>query len=75
MRFLYSVAKFYPYLCIGFSIAFVELGLYYRRKNHPAQFFFWGSICFFSLTTLMWFVFRGDVNSDRWVHWILGEVI
>lgn len=75
MRFFYTFLKFYPYLCIGFGIAFAELGLYYRRKNHRLQFMFWGLICFFIITTLMWFVFRGDLNSDRWAHWMIGDEI
>lgn len=75
MRFFYSIAKFYPYLCIGLSVAFFELGLYYRRKNHRAQFVFWGMIGFFILTTLMWFVFRGDLNSDQWIRWMQGDEV
>ena len=74
MHVIYFLGRLYPYWAIPAIVILVEVGIFFKRKNHRIQYYFWGSTFMLGLGLLGWFIFRGDKFSDEWirtvVHWI-----
>jgi hypothetical protein len=68
MRFVYVLARLYPYLAVAFIIALTQLGIYFRRKRMNAQWYCWGVSAILGIGIIAWFVMRGDLNTDEWLR-------
>ena len=68
MHALFSIVRFYPYWALPVAIILAETGFYFRRREKPARFYFFGFSGLLVLGIACWFVFRGDINSDAWVR-------
>ncbi len=71
--FVFFIARFYPFFALAFALLFFDLGRHFRRRKDRRQWGFWAVCGFFLLTTLLWLVFRGDMNSEKWVRQVLGS--
>jgi hypothetical protein len=68
MRLIYLAARLYPYWAIALSMAFIQVGLYYRRLGNAKQWHFFGLTGILLVGLLVWLIFRGDRNSDLWLR-------
>jgi hypothetical protein len=71
MHWIFAALRFYPYWALPAALLCFELGVFFRRRLSSIEWAFWGAVGFFVVSTLLWFGFRGDVNSDRWLKAIL----
>ena len=62
------MGKIYPFLAISCALASGQLGLFFLRKHNRVHLLFWLISFVLITTTVLWVIFRGDVNSDRWVR-------
>lgn len=72
MLYLYTALKVYPFWAIPIAMILAELAIFLKRRRSPSQFPFWSLVSFFLITSLLWFVFRGDIYSDQWVKTLSG---
>ena len=72
MHLIFLMARIYPFWAIPCSYLMFELGTFFRRRESPYRFLFWGGLVLFSSTVLLWGIYRGDLNSDIWVKALLG---
>ena len=68
MRYVFLLARLYPYWAIALIMVSWQLGAFFRRRSSPYQNLCWVSIVFLSLGFLGWFFFRGDLYSDAWLR-------
>ena len=69
---IYTAVRIFPAWAIPIAFIFWELGVYFRRRAEPSQHICWGIVGLFSVATLLWVFFRGDLNSDIWVRALVG---
>jgi hypothetical protein len=74
MAIIYKIVRFFPFWALPLCLVLFDLGVFYRRKHSPAQRFFWFMVVLLVLLSLLWFVFRGDLNSEKWVKGWLKAV-
>jgi hypothetical protein len=67
VHFLFVCVHLYPFWAIPLAVVFIELGIYFRRRNNKINYFCFSIGLFLILTAMMWIGFRGDVHSDAWV--------
>ncbi|OFZ21061.1 MAG: hypothetical protein A2X94_06945 [Bdellovibrionales bacterium GWB1_55_8] len=72
MRFLFTALRFFPYWAIPVAFILADLGLHFRRKNNRVFVPLWSASGLLVVLVLLWFVFRGDKNSDLWVRALIG---
>ncbi len=72
MRLIFASVRLFPYFAFPIAIILAEVGRHYRRKHSPKQWTCWGVAFGLMLLTVLWVVFRGDVNSDHWVKAVIG---
>jgi hypothetical protein len=70
MRPIYLIVRFYPFWALPVALILGELGRHFGRRAGIKK---WKWICWagsvFLLTLIvLWFIGRGDLNSDRWVR-------
>ncbi len=69
MRTLYLLARFYPYWALPLFLLLSEMGWIFRRKGRPSlQWGLWSLAAVKFVGLVLWFWFRGDLNSDRWIR-------
>ena len=73
MRFIYLLARTYPYWALAMAAVLFQLAIFFRRRQSNVQYTLGGIIGFLILGTVVWFAFRGDLYSDHWVRAIAGE--
>ncbi|MGE0616089.1 MAG: hypothetical protein AB7P04_10650 [Bacteriovoracia bacterium] len=73
MVLIYAAVRFFPYWAVPLAIVLADIGLYFRRKKSRTQWFFWFTTGLCLLLTLIWFIYRGDMNSDRWLDQFFGR--
>jgi TctA family transporter len=73
MHLVFLLARIYPYWALAVSIVLVQIAIFYRRRNSPRQWTCLGAVAILMLGIVGWFVFRGDLNSDVWIKYILGR--
>jgi hypothetical protein len=71
MRWLFVAFRFYPYWALPLGLLFFEMGVHFRRRKMPIQWACWSGFSILFGLTLLWFVFRGDLNSDEWARALL----
>jgi hypothetical protein len=71
MHSVYFLIRIYPYWVIPFCILFGQLGIHFRRRHRPVQWFYWGMVVCCLLSSGAWIYLRGDLNSDKWVRTVL----
>lgn len=67
MYLLFALLRFYPYWALPLALVIGEIGVHLRRRKSPLQKYCWAWVGILGFTTILWFAFRGDVNSDKWV--------
>lgn len=72
MRVLFLAARLFPFFGVCSAIIFTEMGRHFRRKKQDYQYYCWFWAAVSALMTLLWFVLRGDINSDEWVRTLFG---
>ncbi len=73
MHNVFMLMRYLPFWAIGLAIAFLQAGVYLRRRESRAQ---WGCFAFAGILILVaggWLFYRGDRFSDRWVRSIASE--
>jgi len=70
MHILYLGARIYPFIGIGLLVLTLQLGIYYKNKSPGLKWAMWCSTGFFGLTSILWVIFRGDLHSDQWIHYV-----
>lgn len=73
MRSLYLIARLYPYVALPLALLIADIGRHFRRKKQDYQYYCWFWSGFLLFFIILWFVFRGDLNSDKWVRALIGE--
>ena len=73
MRWGFIAIRFYPYWAVPVGIVFLELARHFRRKNKFNQWPCMGVAGGLFLLVVLWFGFRGDLNSDHWVRALLFQ--
>jgi hypothetical protein len=68
MHTLFVLAKVYPYWAIPLALVVGELGIFFRRRRSKKQRICWAGVGILLLGLILWFYFRGDLNSDRWIQ-------
>jgi hypothetical protein len=63
--------RVFPYWAFPMGLMALELGVAYRRKRRFLQYLFWGSAIVDLFFFVCWFMYRGDLNSERWIHYCL----
>ena len=72
MRWLYVLARFYPFWALPTAFILGEFGMFFFRRGQSRYRFFFGMVGFLLVTTVLWFILRGDLNSDNWVKGMIG---
>ncbi len=67
MHTIYTFARIYPYVALALAIILFELGIYFHRRMSKLRFFVWALTVLVVIGIILWLVFRGDINSDKWV--------
>lgn len=70
MRLLYLFARLFPFFGICGAVVFFEAGRHFRRRGQDYQYYCWFWVVVLTVLTLVWFLMRGDLHSDRWVKLI-----
>ena len=73
MRWAFIFFRFYPYWAIPVAFVVFELGRHFHRHKSPRQWPLFGMVGVLVLSSILWFVFRGDLNSDSWVRALLFQ--
>lgn len=68
MHTLYVLARIYPWWAIPLVVVLGELGFFFRRRRSKKQRIFWIGALALILGLILWFYYRGDLNSDQWVR-------
>jgi hypothetical protein len=68
MHHVYFLARIYPYWALPLAFVMGQLGLHFRRRKFKVQYSFWGMLVLLIVSSLIWIVFRGDLNADQWVR-------
>ncbi|OFZ81977.1 MAG: hypothetical protein A2583_07315 [Bdellovibrionales bacterium RIFOXYD1_FULL_53_11] len=71
MHTIFAAIRFFPYWGIPLAVVLGEIAWYFHRKRSIAQYYFWGLVGTLAVTTILWIVFRGDINSDEWTRQML----
>ena len=66
MSLLYLIIKLYPLFGLSAVVLCLDLTRSYRRKGNSIWIGFGIFTVVFFLTVVLWVVFRGDLNSERW---------
>lgn len=74
MHFLYTLGRLYPYWALPIILILGEVGIFFKRKGSRVEYYFWISASILSLGVIAWLIFRGDVNSDKWVTHLLSYI-
>ncbi|MGK5084301.1 hypothetical protein WDW37_13475 [Bdellovibrionota bacterium FG-1] len=72
-HFLFVLAKVFPYLAAGVIIVLAQVWSFYRRRGSKLQYPVFAFAAFLGLLIILWAVFRGDMNSDRWMREALNR--
>jgi hypothetical protein len=64
--YLFIAVKAFPYFSIPSIIVLADLTFYFRRKKSNRWKLTMGIGAFLGILTLMWMIFRGDLNSESW---------
>lgn len=73
MRYLFLAFRTYPYWAIPVALVFGQIGIHFRRRQ-SLYFAFWFGISFGLIVVgAGWVFFRGDLHSDQWLRWVLGD--
>ena len=73
MRFIYLLARTFPYWALAVAVVLFQLAVFFRRRQSKLQYSLGGIIGFLILGTIAWFVFRGDLYSDHWIRALAGD--
>jgi hypothetical protein len=74
MHWIFSLIRFFPYWALPLVLMGFETGVYYKRRNRKkSQFICWGVSGVLMVSICIWFLYRGDVHSDRWVQSFLNN--
>jgi hypothetical protein len=73
MRYYFLLARLYPYWALPLAVVLVQLGIFFRRRKSPIQYACLGEAGLLLLGIVAWFVFRGDLYTDRWLRVIFGD--
>lgn len=73
MHTIYAIARFYPFWAIPLAVIIFQIGVHFRRRARPAQWTCFAMVGVLILTGIAWLVYRGDMNSDRWVRRVQGS--
>jgi NADH:ubiquinone oxidoreductase subunit 4 (subunit M) len=68
LHLFFMAARFYPYWAIPCFVIIAQFGVHYRRRASSLQYLFWGITGLMILCTIVWLIYRGDLNSDEWVR-------
>ncbi len=68
MRFIFLIARLYPYWALPGALVLGELGLYFRRNRSGLQYPFWFISLVLLVGIVLWFFYRGDLHSDQWIR-------
>jgi hypothetical protein len=72
MHLIFTALRIYPWWALALAFILAEFAWYLRRKKLKAQFYCMAASTFLILTSILWFIFRGDKNSDIWLRYFLG---
>jgi hypothetical protein len=71
MHVIFTLVRLLPYWVLTLAFAFVEFGVFFKRRRHRVkQFACWTVAALLLATIVAWFVFRGDLHSDAWVRYV-----
>lgn len=69
MHWLFSTLRFFPYWALPLVLVFFETGVYFKRRLlKKRQLLCWAVSGGLILLIGVWFFYRGDLHSDRWVR-------
>ncbi|MBS1958635.1 MAG: hypothetical protein JST80_04105 [Bdellovibrionales bacterium] len=66
MSIFYLLIKLYPLFGLSLTVLCFDLTRTYRRRANPVWIGFALFCAIFAVTTVLWFVYRGDINSEKW---------
>ncbi len=73
MHWLFMLGKSYPYWAIALLLAFFQFGVFFRRRKEWPQYLCGMMVLTLFVTTILWFVYRGDIHSDEWIYeWFIN---
>jgi hypothetical protein len=72
MHVIYALVRLYPWWALPLILILGELGWYFHRKAARPQYYCWGLAGLLLILTVLWFAYRGDLYSDRWVKSLVG---
>jgi len=67
MHLVYFIARTYPFIALALCAPLFQLFLFYRKKQQALQWVFLVWMVFQFGSIGIWVLFRGDINSDRWI--------
>lgn len=68
MRLLFIAGRLYPFLALSLCVGLIPLGVYFQRRKSPFAKFCWMMVLFLIAGFVAWFMYRGDLYSDRWIR-------
>lgn len=68
MHILYVIGRIFPFFAVPLALALCQFALFFRRKGRKVFKVYFGIAGLLVLLSLLWIVFRGDVNSDKWIR-------
>ena len=68
MHLLFLLLRIYPYWALPCAFVVAEVGVFFRRKKSPVQFIAWLAVLTLIVSSVLWIVNRGDLNSDKWLR-------
>ena len=72
MHSVFTIFRFYPYWALPVALIFAELARHFHRRGKFAKWYCLGMVGLLFALTIVWFVYRGDLNSDAWVRSMSG---
>jgi len=72
MHIVYALARTYAYWALPVAFVVAEIGLFFRRRKSPIQYYCWTAVGFIGFTWILWIALRGDLNSDTWLRSLIG---
>jgi hypothetical protein len=71
MHWIFAAARLFPYWALPLAVILAELAIYLRRRGSRRWKGCLGAAIALVILLVLWVVFRGDLNSNRWLQQIL----
>lgn len=71
MHVAFAMLRYFPLWALPMAFVSGELGVALKRRGYGVAYALLGGSIVLVVFSILWLIFRGDLNSDKWVRMVL----